>query len=442
MDEAIIEEKTGFFTSFMKRRVKLQLKLTVVMVALVFVILALWTNFTTIYNSYLIKFVDIRFFNHVRALVSIVFGAVGAGFIVRVFIKTPLKALEELANNLNNNDYSKEIRINTKDEFETLADSLNLAIANTRNILMDTTNTSRRLESSSQEVLSKANGTVKQIHITNVRLQEISGGMQENSAAIEEITAATEEIVSSTKGFVLKAKEGQGFAENMKLRSSEINHKAEESTRLSRSIYEEKQKNILEAIEKGKVVSEINQMSAFISGIAEQINLLALNATIEAARAGEQGRGFAVVAEEIRKLAEESKNTVSDIQKTITATQEAFKLISDNSEEILRFIIDKVGADYKLLSDSSLQYTEDADEINQLISSFLLNSEEILMAFENINQAVTSVAATVESGAVKANDIAKEVNEISKDTDIVAQVARGQKQLADELAQNTHRFKV
>ncbi len=442
MDEAIKEEKAGFLRSFMKRRVKLQLKLTVVMVALVFIILALWTNFTTIYNSYLIKFVDIRFFNHVRALVSIVSGAVGAGFIVRVFIKKPLKALEELANNLNNNDYSKEIKISTKDEFETLGDSLNLAISNTRNLLRDTASTSGRLESSSQEVLSKANGTVKQIHTTNVRLQEISGGLQENSAAIEEITAATEEIVSSTKSFVLKAKGGQGFSEAMKLRSKEINHKAEESTRLSRAIYEEKQKNILEAIEKGKVVSEINQMSAFINGIAEQINLLALNATIEAARAGEQGRGFAVVAEEIRKLAEVSKNTVSDIQKTIAATQEAFSMISENSEEILRFMVDKVGEDYKLLSESSLQYTADAEEINLLINGFLVNSEEILMAFENINQAVTSVAATVEAGAVKANDIAKEVNEISKATDIVAEVAKGQKRLADQLSQNTQSFKV
>ncbi|MEG0440668.1 MAG: methyl-accepting chemotaxis protein, partial [Solibacillus sp.] len=69
-----------------------------------------------------------------------------------------------------------------------------------------------------------------------------------------------------------------------------------------------------EAMENSKVVTQINVLSESIMQISSQTNLLALNAAIEAARAGEAGRGFAVVADEIRKLAEESKNTVIEIQ--------------------------------------------------------------------------------------------------------------------------------
>ncbi|MBS2905259.1 methyl-accepting chemotaxis protein, partial [Klebsiella pneumoniae] len=83
----------------------------------------------------------------------------------------------------------------------------------------------------------------------------------------------------------------------------------------AKDVYSKIIENVKCAIEQGKVVEDVRIMADSIAEISEQTNLLALNAAIEAARAGENGKGFAVVAEEVKHLAEQTRDTVEQIKK-------------------------------------------------------------------------------------------------------------------------------
>ncbi len=240
---------------------------------------------------------------------------------------------------------------------------------------------------------------------------ELASSSTETVAAITQTTATVEEVRQTS---YLSNKRAKEVAERAQ-QSFDISAAGQDSTR---STIEGIQKfgthmysisdNILKLSERSRLIGEI---IVAVNDIAEQSNLLAVNASIEAARAGEHGKGFAVVAQEIRNLAEQSKQSTSqvrlilqDIQNfvnsAVLSTEQASKALEDGIKTANRTgeVISELAKSIELSFDASLQITSSNQQQQ-------IGMDQIASAMENIRTVSAHNADSTKEVELSANEL-------------------------------------
>lgn len=159
--------------------------------------------------------------------------------------------------------------------------------------------------------------------------------------------------------------------------------------------------------------------------ITGQTNLLALNASIEAARAGEAGKGFAVVAEEIRVLAEQSKAAVAHIQDVTKNVMNAVNNLAEGTQKLLGFVGTDVVDSFATFSGMADSYSNDAGQIDGLVTDFSASSEELLASISGVMEAINEVSKAATEGASGTTDIADKTGVVAEKANDIKEKARG-----------------
>jgi len=307
-----------------------------------------------------------------------------------------------------------------------------------KNVISETRNVDNSILASGESI-SKL---TEEIHAISSIIQELSAQMEETSAMSEEMNATTIEIESAIESIAKKAQDGSETAGEVSKKATELRRTAEESLKSAQEIRLNNSAKLRDAIEKSKAVERIHILSDAILEIASRTNLLSLNASIEAAQAGESGRGFVVVAEEIRKLAENSKQTATEIQNVTEQVLEAVHNLSESSEQVLNFLDSKVAKDYDIFVETGKQYNNDAQMINDMVTDFSATSEELYSSVQDIMKAISDVANAAVEGAAETTDMANRTNIVAAQANEVMEQANTVKESIEKLSRVISLFKI
>ncbi|MBI9101484.1 MAG: methyl-accepting chemotaxis protein [Spirochaetales bacterium] len=366
-------------------------------------------------------------------------------------------------------DLTFRLGIKTKDEMGKLSDSFNLMMEKLQGVVLNLTasagtgealslslasnveeiaSAEEEMAASSQSIKDKSGKLAdKAIHADNElgeilhSITDVSIQADNESAAVEQSSAAVEEMVASINSIT---KVSRDRADQIRALSVAARHGKEEMDQTVTDI-----KSIASSAD------SISEVLTVIDGISSQINLLSMNAAIEAAHAGDAGKGFAVVAEEIRKLAESTVSSSSQIDQSIKMiinqiqetssrsieTGDSINRIADETEQSSNAMEEILNA-LSELSQGTHQITEALNNLVDSSANVKQASRSVEASSKSSRQALTDISGLSSESNASISEISTGMGEISASIGQIRELVINNKEAMEGIMEQVGRFKV
>lgn len=336
-----------------------------------------------------------------------------------------------------------KLRMNTsrKDEFGDLANDLDKMLENIQGLVTDMANFSNRVTNAavnvsgaSSEILDAVNGIYD---ITKLMEQGINDQRLDIEKSYSQMSNFAEQINDAYDGTKVV---------------DELADTTQSTVRNGKDIVNELMKQVTSTADiTGDIITDIKQLqeqSKNIGTVVETINdiastteLLSLNASIEAVRSGDAGRGFAVIAAEIRKLAEQSMNSVKSIEKMISSIQSMTKktsALADRANDMLKIQADSLNNTVDLFGNVDIHMINLMDKMSHIMD----NMQDIMVSKDDILDLIRNIAAVSEETVASSEDVASTVGRQVTSVETLESQSNNLKDQAMELKHAIDKFAI
>lgn len=394
-------------------------------------------------NETLYSVLRIVFYMTVIVLVIAIIGIVGAGLISNTIsrvLKSEITSLEYLAmGNLNVQIDKKNLQ--RKDEIGDLSRAIDTLKTDLRSVIGGISESTNLLISSSDSLEQTSHQTFENMDyvmqsVDTITTSAISQAKDTKSAS-DNITHMGNLIIETGSEADLLNKN----ADKMLIVSDKTTFAIDELKKISEEVGSSV--NIIAELteQTNESAKTIREAAEFISGIADETNLLSLNASIEAARAGEAGKGFAVVADEIQKLAVQSNEASSRIDKIVNTLIVDAEHVVDSMEQ-MKSVIGKQNEYIKSTEESVSEVMEEINESIEKIRNIEKRTQDLETARKEMMGMIASLSDIADSNVVNTHETSKVINDVSDRFKKVEESAVNLRVTADILEQNMKNFKM
>lgn len=375
------------------------------------------------------------------SIISIIIGLLLCTYIGK-WISREINKIKHFSFELSKCNLTHKEESTGNNEFSQVITSLNDSVGSLNSTIKTVYDGSSELADSTNKINTMIYDMFAELSRASESLENISEIINNSSASLNELDSTSLNIKNNLLTSKDSVQTGLDLANSIETSSHELMEKSISTKEYIHNIYTKCNERLKNSLEKVKVIDTISLMSDEILEISEQTNILALNAAIEAARAGEDGKGFAIVAEEVRKLAEQSSDTVTSIQTNLNEVFSAVNELTSASRELASIFEDTIIKEYESLSSYTASYKDSSKSVKNLLLDYSDMFNSAASSIIDISNTITNLSTSISNVAESTSNITANISSINDSGNSIADIANTNKSVAKNLSESVSKFTI